>query len=320
MLSRVADNLYWITRYLERAEHTARMLDLNLHQMLDQTPESAARRWQRVYAALRMPPPVDTPNDAYHVTNSLTFDLSNDVSIVSYVMAARENARQVREQISTEMWEQLNQLCLHIRRTKMDDIWQSEPHEFFQTVKNGAHLFHGITNATICHNEGWHYLRLGRFIERAVNTAALLNSHLAPIIESQRMSSEPLDYLELVGVLKSCTAFEAYCQIYTADIRPHTIAEFLLLSAECPRSVRFAVEMVQATLQAVAHLTGVGKSGRAERIAGRLRATLEYGQVDEIIADDLHTFLEDIQGRCTQIHTAIHQTYIAYPIDSVLAS
>ncbi len=318
MLSRVADNLYWITRYLERAEHTARLLDLNLHQMLDQTPESAALRWQRVYAALRMTPPVDAPNDAYNITYSLTFDLSNDASIVSYVMAARENARQVREQISTEMWEQLNQLSLHIRRTKMETIWQSEPHEFFQAVKNGAHLFHGITNATICHNEGWHFLRLGRFIERADNTAALLDSHLTSIIEQQQVSSEPLDYVELVGVLKSCTAFEAYCQTYTADMRPNAIAEFLLLSAECPRSVRFAVEMVQSTLQEIARITR--KPGRAERLAGRLRATLEYGQVDEIIADNLHSFLEDIQRRCTQIHTAIHQTYIAYPFDYVLAS
>ncbi|MDQ3255531.1 MAG: alpha-E domain-containing protein [Acidobacteriota bacterium] len=200
----------------------------------------------------------------------------------------------------------------------METIWQSEPHEFFQAVKNGAHLFHGITNATICHNEGWHFLRLGRFIERAVNTAALLNSHLTSIIERQQVSSEPLDYVELVGVLKSCTAFEAYCQTYTADVRPNTIAEFLLLSAECPRSVRFAVEMVQATLQEIARITR--KPGRAERLAGRLHATLEYGQVDEIIADNLHVFLEDIQRRCTQIHTAIHQTYIAYPVDYMLAS
>jgi uncharacterized alpha-E superfamily protein len=321
MLSRVADSLYWMSRYLERAEHTARLLDLNLHQMLDQSPEAAGPRWERLLLSLRAPAILGaSPPDAYRITDALTFDQSNGPSIIACVSQARENARQVREQISSEMWEQLNRLTLRVKGTGMEEIWHTEPHEFFQSVKDGAHLFLGITDATMSHGEGWQFIQLGRFIERAGATAALLDIYLPPHIEQQRASAAQLDYLGLVGVLKSCTAFEAYCQVYTAHVQPQSIAEFLLLNAECPRSVRFAVESVQAALQNVSRLTGVRKAGRAERLAGRLRASLEYGQVDEIIAGNLGAFLEDIQRRCNQLHAAIHQTYIAYPIDTALAS
>ena len=322
MLSRVADSLYWMSRYLERAEHTARLLDLNLHQMLDQSPAAAGPRWGRLLSSLRAPaiPGMAETPDAYQITEALTFDQENGASIIACVSQARENARQVREQISSEMWEQLNRLTLQVKGTGMEEIWQTEPHQFFQSVKDGSHLFLGITDATMSHGEGWQFIQLGRFIERAAATAALLDIYLPPHIEQQRLSAEPLDYLALVGVLKSCTAFEAYCQVYTAHVQPQSIAEFLLLNAECPRSVRFAVESVEAALQCVSKLTGVKKAGRAERLAGRLRASLEYGQVDEIIADNLGEFLADIQRRCDQLHAAIHQTYITYQIDAALAS
>jgi uncharacterized alpha-E superfamily protein len=121
--------------------------------------------------------------------------------------------------------------------------------------------------------------------------------------------------LEMVGLLKSCTAFEAYCQVYKASLQPEHILEFLLLNAEFPRSVRFAVEVVQSTLKAISSATETGRAGRAERVAGRLRAALAYAQVDEIVADSLRTFLEDIQKKCGQIHAAIHHTYVDYPIE-----
>lgn len=321
MLSRVADNLYWMSRYLERAEHTARLIDVNLDQRLDQTAEDTNQRWERLLASLHIPPVENEMNDAYSITEALTIDASNDSSIVSCIATARENARQVREQISSEMWEQLNRLFLQIKHTSMEDVWYAEPHDFLTSVKEGVHLFQGITDATMSHSEGWHFIYVGRFIERASATAALLDVHFRALLQGQENdTSVPLDYLGWVGLLRSCAAFEAYCKVYTATIQPNSIAEFLLLNAEFPRSVRFAASMNQAALQAIAKSTNIRNAGRAERLAGRLRAALDYDQIEEIMYSDMHAYLENIQRQCTQIHTAIHHVYIAYPIDVALTS
>jgi uncharacterized alpha-E superfamily protein len=321
MLSRVADNLYWMSRYLERAEHTARLLDMNMHQALDQTPDSANQRWQRVLASLHASDPTDDAPDAYTITRSLTFDPSRSESIVSCIAEARENARQVREQISSEMWEQINRLYLRVRRTNMDQIWHGEPHEFFQAVKEGAHLFRGITDATLSHGQGWQFTQLGCFIERASATATLLDVHFGAFFAAQQQGrANAFDYLAWIGLLKSCTSFEAYCKVYTADIQPDCIAEFLLLNAESPRSVRFAADTIYGALQEIAATTGLRQPGRTIRLAGRLRASLDYGQVDEIMANNLHMYLNDIKHQCAAIHEEIYHVYIAYPAETVLAT
>src|SRR6266576_3879346 len=182
MLSRVAESLYWMSRYLERAEHTARLVELNLNLMLDQSQAPGDRRWQRLLTALMVTLPPDAKADAYNVAQTLTFDLSNRSSIVAYMTAARENARQVREQISSEMWEELNQLFLQIKRAGIENTWQAQPHHFFRSVKDGAHLFQGITDSTLSHSEGWHFIQAGRFLERAGATAALLDAHVSELI------------------------------------------------------------------------------------------------------------------------------------------
>ena len=321
MLSRAADSLYWMSRYLERVEHTARLIDVNLHQMLDQSSEDANARWVRLLDSLHVPSLTDQANGAYNITQTLTFDASNSTSIIASIGAARDNARQVRELISSEMWEQLNRLFLQVKRTNMEEVWFAGPHAFLANVKEGIHLFQGITDATMNHSEGWHFIRVGRFIERASATAALLDVQFRVLLEvEQNNASEPLDYLAWVGLLKSCAAFEAYCKVYTATVSPRNIAEFLLLSAESPRSVRFAAAMMQVALQAIARSTNTRHAGRAERLAGRLRAALDYDQVDEIMIGNVHAYLENIQRQCGQIHSAIHQVYIAYPIDAALSS
>ncbi|MFP4440195.1 MAG: alpha-E domain-containing protein [Chloroflexaceae bacterium] len=316
MLSRVADSLYWMSRYLERAEHTARLLDVNLYQMLDQTPDTAGRRWERLLASLRVPPPGGS-YDAYSITHMLTFNLENSASIAACIAAARENARQVREQISSEMWEQLNRLFLHVKHTNRSEFWKCEPHEFFQTVKQSAHLFQGITDATMNHGEGWQFIQLGRALERAGATAVLLDANVVALLPDTSSAS---DYLAWIGLLKSCTAFEAYCKVYTADVRSNQVVEFLLFNAEFPRSVRFTVGVMYGALQSIANTTSMPNPGRVERLIGRLRAAVDYGQVDEIMNGSMHSYLESIQRQCAQIHTAIQQVYIAYPIDTALAS
>ena len=181
MLSRVAESLYWMSRYLERAEHTARLIDVHLAQMLDQTGEDTSMRWHRLLRSLRTPLP-EGEIDAYSITHLLTFDASNTSSIVYCIEAARENARQVREQISSEMWEQLNRLFLRVKESSMEKIWYAEPHRFLNNVKEGIYLFQGITDATLSHSEGWHFIRVGRFLERTTATAALLDTHFAKFL------------------------------------------------------------------------------------------------------------------------------------------
>jgi len=320
MLSRVADSLYWMSRYLERAEHTARLLDVNLNQMLE-TAQYADLRWERLYHSLRIAALESDADEAYRITQYLTFDTSNNASIVSCLAAARENARQVREQISSEMWEQLNRLYLRVKRTNIEEIWHAQPHMFLAGVKEGVQLFQGVTDATMNHSEGWHFIRVGCYIERASQTSTLLDVHFHSLMEIQEpFTSASLDYMSWVGLLRSCASFESYCKVYTANIQPSRIAEFLLLNAETPRSLRFASMMMQSALQSITKITTVRNAGRVERLAGRLRASLDYDQIDEIMGGNMHPYLENIQFQCRQINEAVYQVYITYPIDVALTS
>ncbi|MBX7246394.1 MAG: alpha-E domain-containing protein [Candidatus Sumerlaeaceae bacterium] len=320
MLSRVADSLYWMSRYLERAEHTAQVLDVNLQRMLEQAPRHAARRWERVMKTLRLVKTKPEKLDAFTLTSELTFNPSTRESILACMAAARENARQVREQIPSEMWEKINKLYLRVKSATMEDVWRGESHEFLSGVREGIHLFHGITDGLMNHNEGWHFIQVGRFIERAQSTAALLGAYGPDLVNAADRIADVRDYFEWVGMLRSCMAFEAYCKVYTADLRPERITEFLLLNAEFPRSVHFSAIMVQSALNAIAEFTGTKKASRANRLAGRLRSMLGFSQIDEILGEDLNTYLDDIQHHCAQIHVATHQIYISYPIESALAS
>jgi len=318
MLSRVADSLYWMSRYLERAEHTARLVNVNLYLTLDRAPVDAARHWGRLLAGLRMPPSMSSDVDlAAHATGQV-LDLANRDSIAASIAAARENARQVREQISSEMWQQINRLFLFVRRDAPDPGWTGRTHDFLMSVIEGIHLFQGITNATMTHGEGWHFIELGRYVERAGATAALLEVHYSdpPGPATTGVGGE---YVEWVGLLRSCCAFEAYCRQYTADLRSDRIAEFLILSAQFPRSVRYSARHIQASLQTIAQLTGRGP-GRAERLAGRLLASLDYGQVDEIMSGNLLEYLQSIVRQAGQIGAAVHQQYVSYPVNQALSA
>jgi uncharacterized alpha-E superfamily protein len=311
-----------MSRYLERAEHTSRLIDVGLNLMLDQTAAAAERRWGRLLGSLHAPPQLAGSGDAYYITQAMTFDGANETSIVSCVASARENLRQVREQISSEMWEQLNRLYLQVRETRLDDIWNVSTHEFFRSVKEGAHLFQGITDATMNHGEGWQFMQVGRYMERAGATATLLDVYAGEFMDPGvgADAGGPKTYLDWVGLLKACTAFEAYCKVYTADLRPERIAEFLLLNADCPRSVRFAADVMQAAFQSIAEATAPRKSGRVNRLAGRLRASLGFGQIDEIMETGLRAYLNDVRHQCSQIHEAIMQTYVAYQVETALAT
>jgi uncharacterized alpha-E superfamily protein len=323
MLSRVADSLYWMSRYLERAEHTARLIDVDFQLRLDQSPEAGSGRWRRLLEALQAPLPDDGKIDATTLTHILTLDKTNSSSIISCVAAARENLRQVREQCSTEMWEQLNRLYLQVNSTTSSEAWLLHSSVFFRAVREGAHLFQGVTDSTMSHGEGWQYIQLGRFVERTDAVARLIGAYFNrlpySVDEALDQAVENEQYLEWVGLLKSCAAFEAYCKRYTAELRPLRVAEFLLLNAEFPHSVRFSVDKIHTALRAIAELTD-RKAEQPVRLAGRLRATLSFSQIDEVMASGAHEYVESVRQQCGQAHTAIHQIYFDYPVEEALVN
>lgn len=319
MLSRVADSLYWMSRYLERAEHTARLMDVNLQLRLDQSPEAGSGRWLRLLKACQVPSPDDGVVGATSMTHILTLDRTNSSSILSCVAAARENLRQVREQCSSEMWEQLNRLYLQVNSTTETEAWLLQSHVFFRAVQEGAHLFQGVTDSTMSHGEGWQYIQLGRFVERTDALARLIGTYFGSLSDPLDQAVESEQYLEWVGLLKSCAAFEAYCKTYTAELRPLRVAEFLLLNPEFPHSVRFSVDMVHAALAAIGEMTE-RKGEQPERLAGRLQATLSFSQIEEIMASGATGYMDSVRSQCGQAHAAIHQVYFDYSVEAELIS
>jgi uncharacterized alpha-E superfamily protein len=201
----------------------------------------------------------------------------------------------------------------------MEQIWSAEPHKFLNSVKESIYLFNGITDATMSQSEGWHFIRTGRFLERAMATSALVDAHFTifPVIDEDGQQ-EALDYLSWVGLLRSCASFEAYCKVHTAVLRPYAIAEYLLLNPEVPRSIRFACSQVQSGAQAIAKATSSRNNGRIERLTGRLSASVDFYQIDEILNDNIHEYLASVQQQCSAIHAGLYQTYLAYPIEVAL--
>lgn len=327
MLSRVADSLYWMSRYLERAEHTTRLLDVNLNLMLDESSTSAEHRWLRVLKALGNPKDTEWTGDPYALTWALTFDTTNKASIVSCIIAARENSRHVREQISTEQWHRLNSLYLQVTRPEMQSDLHAEalladkeqPMEFLQSVMEAVHQFQGVTDSTMSHGEGWQFIQVGRYIERASATAMLLEAYHDDLWGHPERIPEGTEYLEWMGLLRSATAFEAYCKVYTADLTPEWILEFLLLNEQFPHSLRFSIDSLQCALEAIQDETAKKRAEALSRLAGRLQALLSYSSVDEILNQDVVAYLRNIQVQCRAIHETIYELYVDYSIQTALA-
>lgn len=317
MLSRVADSLYWMSRYLERAEHTARLLDVNLNLMLDESSTSSGHRWLRALHALGAPHRIEWNGDPYTLTQTLSYDMDSKSSIVSCIVAARENSRHVREQISTEQWHQLNSLYLQVTRPSLQS--EMEPTEFLQMVMDSIHQFQGITDSTMSHGEGWQFIQVGRFIERATATAMLLEAYHEDLWIHPERIPEGSEYLEWMGLLRSATAFEAYCKVYTADLTPDRVLEFLLLDARFPHSLRFAIDSLQHSLEAIQQESGKQRAEPLHRLAGRLHAMLSFSSIDDVLTQDAVSVLRNIQEQCRAIHNMIYELYIDYSIQIALA-
>lgn len=316
MLSRVADSLYWMSRYLERAEHTARLIDVCLDLIPDRSNGSINKGWSRVFAGLRLPPP-EHMGASFDLMQKLIFDTEQDASLVACIDLARENARQVRELISSEMWEQINQLYLNVKNSSLKGGWEDQPHMFLRMVKDGSHLFEGITASTMNHGEGWYFIQLGQYMERASNIAHLLRVHLDTMPKNnERPTME--QYLDWIGVLRSCTALESYCKVYTAEPRYVSVAEFLLMNPEFPHSVKYSAEIIRRSLQTISDAANIRMSRSLYRNIGKLTSMLTYESIDEIVQTNFSAYLDRIQDQCNVIHTMMFDTFINYPIDEKL--
>lgn len=307
MLSRVADSMYWMSRYFERADHCARVLEANYNLMLNPSKVSTEQRWLRIAACLGFPLDASI-GDPQVAMARMTGDTESRASLASCITSARENASQVREQISAEMWERLNQLYHEVTQSGLRDETDSNPLRMVSHVREGSYRFHGVTDQTMNHDEGWQFIQFGKYMERACAISVLLDAHYSAAI--------PDDDLEWVGLLTSCSAFESYCKVYTADFSPDRIGEFLLLNAEFPYTVRYSVDRMMMALETIAEASAVSRPTRIERTIGKLRASLAYSPIRDIMARDIHDFLHGVIAQCRQLHAAVHEVYIDYPIES----
>jgi uncharacterized alpha-E superfamily protein len=317
MLSRVADSLYWIGRYLERAEHTIRVLDVNLNLMLEGPASKTDARLQRVIHALAVP---DNLQDKTldELVDAMCFDISNPASVSACIGAARENARQVRDEISSDQWQKLNRLYHRTAEMRAPRGYATVS-DLLQTLLDGLHLFEGVTDTTMPHGEGWQFIRAGRYIERSSAIATLLELYYRDPFSVPEGMIDSTQYLEWVGLLRCCTAFEAFCTVYTADLTPGRVLEFLLLNPLFPHSLRYSVNCL------VEALTGIQSEGRRSssedlvRRAGRLQASLSFAQIDEILDRDTAGYLRDVLRQCRVIQELIYRLYISYSVDTALA-
>ena len=311
LLSRVADAVYWMGRYIERAENVARFIDVNQNLMLD-LPSGFGEQWQ---------PIVDTTGDraafqAQHgeaternVVQFLAFDTRNPNSIYSCVLAARENARSVRETISSEMWEQINSLYLLVSGESRKPLAEGLP-EFCRQVRMACHLFQGISHSTMSHNEAWHFIRLGTSLERADKTTRILDVKYFILLPSVSDVGTPYDDIQWAAVLKSVSGFEMYRKCF-GRIMPERVVEFLLLDGEFPRALRYCIGLADNSLHSISGSRLGTFSCPSEQRLGLLRSELDYAQVDSILQSGLHEFFDALQLKMNTIDECIRGDFFA---------
>lgn len=312
LLSRVADSMYWMGRYIERAENVARFVDVNLQLMLDLSV-GTQEQWEPLVqigaddARFHSLYPAATKENVIHF---LTFDQENPNSILSSLRSARENARSIREAISSEMYEQINRAFLMVKAASTDRTIMESPVDFFQDVKMAGHLFEGLTEATMTHGEGWHFCRLGRMLERADKTTRLLDVKYFILLPSVTYVGTAFDELQWSALLKSASGFEMYRRIF-GRISPDNVVAFLLLDRDFPRSVHYCLIAAQHSLHAISGTPIGAYRSTAEQQLGLLRSELDYADHQQIIQIGLHEMLDLLQKKLNLIDDAVFDTFFA---------
>src|SRR5438132_11930176 len=314
MLSRVADALFWMSRYLERAEHVARLLDICFHLELDLRGVMAGSHelhWTSLAAILQQPVTanhtVRPPQAA--ISHWFTFDLNNPTSIMSCVSRARYNARSIRGTINSALWKELNKLYWQLADPEFSGRVGDSPHEYYEAVECGSDLFQGVCDATLNHDEGWQFIQLGRFLERADKTLRIIDIQYHLLHELTDPADLSLTNLQWASVLRSCRAYEAYQRFYVGRVEREHAIEFLLLHPSFPRSVHFCLEAAARSLAAIeGPVPGRGLS-KVDRIRGQMLSDLKFVELEQILNGDLHTFLGSVLERCAHVTRAVQEQY-----------
>ena len=348
MLSRTADHLFWMARYMERAENTARMLDVNYQtSLLPQSADMAEQGWRGLLSISELTGTFEQRYREVNARNVMDFmvrDEGNLSSIWNCLRAARENARAVRGTLTTEVWETQNQTWLEFNRLLKDGAFERDPGAFFEWVKFRSHLSRGVTVGTMLMDEALHFIRIGTFLERADNTARLLDvkyhaltglaggeffgpgqtpaqsqpqAQVQAQVQAQIQTSggsalpspgsaQEVDFYHWSAILRSVSGFEVYRKVYRNVIRPERVAELLILRPDMPRSLAACMNEVVANLQLVANQ----QSAETLRRAGRLKSDLQYGRIDEILATGLHAYLTQFLDRVNDLGVGISRDFL----------
>ena len=315
MLSRTADHLYWMARYMERAENTARMLGVNRDMaLLPQSADAAEDGWRGLLSISELTLSFSKRYDEVNARNVMDFmvrDSTNPSSILSCLRAARENARAVRGALTTEVWETQNQTWLECDRELRGDSFERDPSAFLERVKVRSHLSRGVTVGTMLQDEALHFLRISTFLERADNTARLLDVKFQALrngdfFGGQSRLEQEVDFYHWSAILRSVSAFEIYRKVYRNVIVPEKVADLLILRPDMPRSLAACIAEVVNNLDLVAN----EQSGETRRRAGRLHADLRYSRIDEILATGLHAFLTQFLDRVGDLGAGIGRDFL----------
>ena len=335
MLSRTADHLFWMARYMERAENTARMLDVNYQtSLLPQSADAAEQGWKGLLSISELSGDFASRYGAVTARSVMEYmvsDPENGSSIRNCLMAARENARAVRGTLTTEVWETQNQTWLEFQRMVANGAFLKDPGTAFEWVKFRSHLSRGVTVGTMLQDDAFHFLRIGSFLERADNTARLLDVRFHAVesefyggpdgmSQSQSQSQEgappsgrdvEYDFYHWSAILRSVSGFEVYRKVYRNVIRPEKVAELLILRPDMPRSLAACTQEVLSNLTMIAN----EQSSETLRRAGRLRADLQYGRIGEILATGLHAYLTQFLERVGTLGVGISRDFLV-PVES----
>lgn len=312
MLSRVASSIYWMRRYIERAENIARFIDANLHLNLDLSI-GTEEQWEPLVLTLAELPLFeslyDEPSRA-NVIEFLTFDPKNPNSILNCLKSARENARVVRDAISSEMWEQVNTFYLFVAGASYRDLEHGDTHVFFNRIKTQSHLFNGIAANTMSHNEGWHLGQLGRQLERADKTCRLLDVKYFIMLPREAAVGSPFDALQWEALLRSASAFEMFRKRH-GRVTPDKVAEFLILDRQFPRAICHCLCSAQDSLHAVTGSRVGTFENSSEQHLGLICSRLNFARIEEIISMGMHEFLDYIQIQINLTGDSIHDNFFA---------
>ena len=323
MLARVAESMYWMSRYMERAEHVARTVWVNYNMLMDLGELAQAmqeKQWQGVMRILRL----DTSPEGIaimsqgggtlgsRVSKFMTFDTRNRNSLINCLTKARENARSIRESISAEMWETLNTLYWSLLADDAEQRMEESPQQIFQSVMMGSMLFQGVSDQTLPHGQGWQFIQLAKYLERVDMTCRIIDTKFDILKSNESLVETPLSNIQWMAVLRSCSSIEAYRRRHVGDLDPQRLASFLVLDKESPRSIRYCVKQAQDAVAGIAMAVHPLEIDHAERVLGRLSSQLEFAESREFGGAGLKYVLKQILENTGDAASAIQRSYFLH--------